>query len=325
MLSRSQLLVHAKVVLFDLLCSKGQNLIFTMIDFHCHILPSIDDGAVSIDESIAMAKALSSFGYKTVCCTPHCVKGYYDIAPQKVREATLMLQADLDNADVQLELWSGMEYMLDEHFSEFADDLLPLGDTKLVLCEAPFQADQWHVLQGLKLIREKGFVPLIAHPERSPYFYKVLSGSGTTGAVRVKADDQSYRREKHMGQKNQLRVKGFLKKLWPFASRVQYPEQEGACCTLKDLPDTCLFQANLGSFTGYYGPQVQARAYELLKKNEFTGIASDLHDGASAAQILHHDKLSFNPLLRKLADWKGDVSSVSNIYSKKEGVQAELF
>ena len=98
-----------------------------MIDYHCHILPAIDDGAVSIDESIAMAKSLSDFGYKTVCCTPHCIKGYYDITPQKVREATLMLQADLDNADIPLELWPGMEYMLDEYFSEHADDLLPLA------------------------------------------------------------------------------------------------------------------------------------------------------------------------------------------------------
>ena len=70
-----------------------------MIDFHSHILPAFDDGAVTVDESIVMAKALADFGYKTVCCTPHCIKGTYDLTPQKVRETTMMLQADLDNAD----------------------------------------------------------------------------------------------------------------------------------------------------------------------------------------------------------------------------------
>ena len=113
-----------------------------MIDFHSHILPAVDDGAVSIDESIAIARALADFGYKTVCCTPHCIKGYYDLTPQKVRETTFMLQADLDNAEISLELWPGMEYMLDECFVEFADDLLPLGETNLILCEAPQQAHQ---------------------------------------------------------------------------------------------------------------------------------------------------------------------------------------
>ena len=134
-----------------------------MIDFHSHILPGLDDGAVTIDESIAMSKALELFGYKTVCCTPHCIKGYYELTPKRVREATLMLQADLDNADILLELWPGMEYMLDECFAEFADDLLPLGDTRLVLCEAPQRAHPEIVQEGLELIIEKGFVPLVAH------------------------------------------------------------------------------------------------------------------------------------------------------------------
>ena len=122
-----------------------------MIDFHTHILPALDDGAITVDDSIVMAKSLAAFGYTSVCCTPHCIKGYYDLTPQQVREATLMLQADLDNEGVQLDLWPGMEYMLDEYFHAFAEDLLPLGNTKLVLCEAPPQAHPGFVQEGLEI------------------------------------------------------------------------------------------------------------------------------------------------------------------------------
>ena len=290
-----------------------------MIDFHCHILPAIDDGAVSIDESIAMAKSLSDFGYKTVCCTPHCIKGYYDITPQKVREATLMLQADLDNSDIHLELWPGMEYMLDEYFSDHAEDLLPLGETKLVLCEAPPQAHAGYVHEGLKLIIEKGFVPLIAHPERTQYFYEILSQQMAGGVSREKTEEQF-----DTGFERSVSPVSFLKRL--FAPRAtHHAPQHVEVNPRPGFLEVCAFQANLGSFTGYYGPQVQTRAYELLKVGAYNGIASDLHDGGSAQNVLQRDKLEFNPLLKKLAEFSGIVSDVTNVYPVGAGEQIGLF
>ena len=70
-----------------------------------------------------------------------------------------MLQADLDNAGIHLNLWPGMEYMLDEYFCENVDDLMPLGETNLILCEAPPQAHPESVQGGLRLIIDKGFIP----------------------------------------------------------------------------------------------------------------------------------------------------------------------
>jgi protein-tyrosine phosphatase len=266
-----------------------------MIDFHSHILPAIDDGAVSIDESIAMAEALAAFGYQSVCCTPHCIKGYYDLTPQRVREATLTLQADLDNADIRLELWPGMEYMLDECFAEFADDLLPLGDTRLILCEAPQQAHPEIIQESLKLIIDKGFVPLVAHPERIQYFYEMLKPRDA--AFEVKIEDKL------------PKAKGFFQKLWPFASRVPRPASWNFDIPGAASPEGVMFQANLGSFTGYYGESVQRRAYELLKRGVYTALASDLHDGNSVVKILVNDKFDTNPLLKKLSEWDGTTNN----------------
>ena len=266
-----------------------------MIDFHSHILPAIDDGAVSIDESIAMAEALAAFGYQSVCCTPHCIKGYYDLTPQRVREVTLTLQADLDNADIRLELWPGMEYMLDECFAEFADDLLPLGDTRLILCEAPQQAHPEIIQESLKLIIDKGFVPLVAHPERIQYFYEMLKPRDA--AFEVKIEDKL------------PKAKGFFQKLWPFASRVPRPASWNFDIPGAASPEGVMFQANLGSFTGYYGESVQRRAYELLKRGVYTALASDLHDGNSVVKILVNDKFDTNPLLKKLSEWDGTTNN----------------
>jgi protein-tyrosine phosphatase len=298
-----------------------------MIDFHCHILPALDDGAISIDDSIAMAKSLSAFGYKTVCCTPHCIKGYYEANPQQVREATLMLQADLDNADVQLDLWPGMEYMLDECFAEYAEDLLPLGDTRLVLCEAPPQAHPMIVHDNLELIIAKGFVPLVAHPERTQYFYGILSSN---------AVDKD--RDAGPGARDEENLKGkksFLHRVWPFASRAsrsvsQDPKSittHGLSQTNSGLPEGVLFHANLGSFTGYYGPQVQRAAYDLLKLGAYTALASDLHESRGSSQVLIYDKFAMNPLLKHLAEFDGSAAALfkANGDAGSGGEQGSLF
>ena len=297
-----------------------------MIDFHTHILPGLDDGAITVDDSIAMAKALAAFGYKVVCCTPHCIKGYYDLTPQQVREATLMLQADLDNEDVRLELWSGMEYMLDEYFSEYAEDIMPLGDTKLVLCEAPPQADPGFVREGLGLIMDKGFVPLVARPERNPFFYEQLS---------PRKDEKGKREDSFTGandtETSTQSSSSFLKKLWPFAlSRVSRPASRSS----KEFSrlshhtpclENSIFQANLGSFTGFYGPKIQRNAYELLKLGVYTALASDLHESRTAAEVLVQDKFDNNPFLNKLAEFDGVTPEIQKNVKPEEGEQIGLF
>jgi protein-tyrosine phosphatase len=287
-----------------------------MIDFHCHLLPGLDDGAITIDDSLAMARALSAFGYKTVCCTPHCIKGYYDLTPERVREATLRLQADLDNADIDLQIWPGMEYMLDECFAEFAEDLQPLAVTRLILCEAPQLAHPGFVQEGLELIIEKGFVPLIAHPERTEYFYQRLpvKGEGLRGQGEPFASELL---AKPSG-------KSFFNRLFSRNGSKPLTLTPAPLTNLAFL-DSCLFQANLGSFTNYYGPNVQRRAYEFLKQGVYTALASDLHDNSSAHKVLSQDKFEINPLLKKLSAWDGFALPAEHNEKSEEGGQGELF
>lgn len=218
-----------------------------MIDYHCHILPALDDGAESLDESLAMARLLAGTGFREVCCAPHCISGSYDTTPGQVREAVAVLQEALKREGIAMRLRPGMEYYLDEFFLDLIE-LQPLGESRLLLVEAPGQAIAEVVRQGLRKIRALGLTPLIAHPERSEIFKSRVPRSAS-------------------------------------------------------LPEDCLLQANIGSFTGFYGPQVQRRAYDLLRAGRYAALGSDGHDAVRLPAILEawREKLLANPALRQLA------------------------
>ena len=222
-----------------------------MIDYHCHILPGCDDGAATVAESLEMARLLAAAGFREVCCTPHCIRGSYDNTPEQVRTAVVFLQKELDRAGIAVRLQPGMEYYLDEYFLDLPE-LQTLGDSDLVLVEAPGQANPKAVQAGLEKVLALGLTPLVAHPERSEIF---LSSPA------------------------------------PLASRHEV-----------------LLQGNLGSFTGFYGPQVQRCAYDLLRVGSYTVVGSDAHDAPRLGGVLEKwaEKLLVNPALRKLAYPQGE-------------------
>src|SRR6185369_3076973 len=135
-------------------------------DWHCHILPGIDDGAATLEESIAMARTLSAAGFTTVCCTPHLIKGTYECSAAGIRERTAQLQQQLAAESIPLQLIAGAEYYLDEYLPELLHDPLPLGDSQLLLIEIPNHAPVEFVKQTCYRIKGSGYTPLIAHPER---------------------------------------------------------------------------------------------------------------------------------------------------------------
>ena len=83
-----------------------------MIDWHCHILPGIDDGPATMDEAVEMANALRQAGYATVYCTPHLIKGSFEADNVTVRSTLAALQAELARQRIELLLLPGREYYL---------------------------------------------------------------------------------------------------------------------------------------------------------------------------------------------------------------------
>jgi len=136
-----------------------------MIDIHCHILPSIDDGPKDEETSIDMLKIAAEDGIKSIIATPHFEEMIKPtVADVKDRISMLKQKA----AALGINLYTGMEVYLTP---ETPDDLkkgklLTLADSKYLLVEFPFQQIPPYIDNILFEIMVQGKVPVIAHPER---------------------------------------------------------------------------------------------------------------------------------------------------------------
>lgn len=231
-----------------------------MIDWHCHILPELDDGASSLDESLAMAHLLSSAGYTYICCTPHRLRGMYETAPGAMRRGVAELQDTFSRTGIALTLLEGMEYCLDEFFvDDFFRDPVTLAGTNHVLVETPANADPMLLRENIFALTRKGYVPLFAHPERHAFLAPPKRSAGTFSSL-----------------------------LWSRARNVDLSEDEQLDETLLgELRQMgCLFQGNLGSVAGYYGSLVQQQEQRLRTAGLYACYGSDGHTAASLEKFL---------------------------------------
>lgn len=146
------------------------NLFEGSIDFHNHLLPGIDDGSKSIAQSLQMVDAYQSLGFRGVLCSPHIFMEYFPNTPWSIGAAFDQLSGELlkvDKSDFLLGYTA--EYMLDESFLELLNSdqkLLPVFNNYL-LVELPFFFNNKQLLiETILHIRERGFIPILAHPER---------------------------------------------------------------------------------------------------------------------------------------------------------------
>jgi protein-tyrosine phosphatase len=153
------------------------------VDLHCHLLPSVDDGAQNLEESLAMARALAGAGFSDIAPSPHAWPELPDAAAIDERRASL--QGALTEAGIELNLHPNAENRLDGEFFERLErgEARPLGSGRYVLVEAPFESPLPPLLDLIFRIKLKGLTPLIAHPERCREF----QGKGERAAEAVRA------------------------------------------------------------------------------------------------------------------------------------------
>ncbi|MFC5401541.1 tyrosine-protein phosphatase [Cohnella soli] len=140
-----------------------------MVDLHCHILPGLDDGPVTLEESLAMAQAAAKEGIRILYATPHHLRAPYENGREKVVEAVARLNETLREAAIPVEIRFGQEARVCSEFVREAweNRLLPLEGTSAVLVELPSFGipPEWDdVLHELALL---GLTPILAHPERN--------------------------------------------------------------------------------------------------------------------------------------------------------------
>lgn len=217
-------------------------------DFHCHILPNIDDGPDHIDDSVAMAAALRDAGFTKVYCTPHLMKGSFDADNQTVRTAISVLQTRLNQENIDIELLPGREYYLDEYLLNYLKDPLRMGETQYVMIEIPSHALAEFVKETLFKIKCGRLLPMIAHPERCSLL--------TMPKERETSAWLRFSKPKH-------KIPGAK------------PYEPTLLDYLREIG--CTFQGNLGSFEGRYGPDVKRTAKQFQQQGIFTHFGTDAH------------------------------------------------
>lgn len=230
-------------------------------DYHCHLLPAVDDGSADLDESIVMAQILSEFGFATVVCTPHMIRGCYENNPFRVMNGVTALQQHLLDAGLDLKLLPGCEHYLDEHLPELLlESVHARPEERTLLVEVPFRDGSEGLSSMMETFYRFGLTPLIAHPERCRAFDPQVREYGLQGALSF--------------------VMG----------RSRGTELTDEASVLAMQRAGCMFQGNLGSFAGRYGGEVRERALLFLRHGIYSCIGSDAHRPEGLAEMLEEGK-----------------------------------
>lgn len=146
-----------------------------MIDLHSHILPGVDDGAQTIEDSVEMARKAVSQGITHLMCTPHHNNGKYSNPAKQVIAKVDELQSVLDQKDIPLTLLEGQEVRITGSLLEDIGNqeiLFTDLDNTYLLIEFPSGDVPEYSEQLFFELMSKGHVPVIVHPERNAVFRK---------------------------------------------------------------------------------------------------------------------------------------------------------
>lgn len=146
-----------------------------MLDLHCHILPGVDDGALTLDDSLAMAEKAISQGITHLMCTPHHNNGKYSNPANQVIEQVARLQQELDQRNLNLTLLEGQEVRITGTLLEDiakGDILFTDLDDTYILLEFPTGEVPAYTEQLFFQLLSQGHTPVIVHPERNAVFRK---------------------------------------------------------------------------------------------------------------------------------------------------------
>lgn len=144
-----------------------------MIDLHCHILPGVDDGARTLDESVEMARMAAAAGTTTIVATPHMLHPQFHVPGDLARRKLELVRGALADAEVDVEVVLGGEI----HFNAEVEAKLDSGEL-LPLCESRryilFELPATHVPGAFRelvwRLQMRGIFPVLAHPERNMDF-----------------------------------------------------------------------------------------------------------------------------------------------------------
>jgi tyrosine-protein phosphatase YwqE len=141
-------------------------------DLHSHLIPGIDDGSKSVDDSIEMLNRFSQLGFKKVITTPHVMSDFYKNTPEIILDGLEIVREAIKENNIPIEIEAAAEYYLDFHLDELTEkkNILTFGDNH-VLFELSFTAEPTRIKETIFNFITEGYKPILAHVERYPFYF----------------------------------------------------------------------------------------------------------------------------------------------------------
>lgn len=151
--------------------SSEPNIGYLKTDVHSHLIPAIDDGVQSIEESLDILREMEDLGYTKVITTPHTMTGSYDNTPAIINSGLDNVKKAASDSGLNIEIEAATEYFLDETFMERLsnDEPLMTFGKNLVLVETSFISPPPQLKEASFQLTMKGYKMVFAHPERYIY------------------------------------------------------------------------------------------------------------------------------------------------------------
>ncbi|MES2619583.1 MAG: CpsB/CapC family capsule biosynthesis tyrosine phosphatase [Bacteroidota bacterium] len=143
------------------------------VDLHSHLIPGIDDGVRTIQDSLDALRQFQRLGFKKVITTPHVMADGFNNTSETILSGRDKVREAIRQSDIQIEFDVGAEYYLDETMYEKVEkkNLLAIGK-EYVLVELSFFAAANNTFDLVYKMQVAGYNVILAHPERYPYYYE---------------------------------------------------------------------------------------------------------------------------------------------------------
>ncbi|WP_041632815.1 tyrosine-protein phosphatase [Maribacter sp. HTCC2170] len=144
------------------------------VDIHNHILPGIDDGAKTVEESIALIQEFAGFGVTKFIATPHIMHNYYPNNPETINSSLVILKNELlKNGMKEISLQASAEHMIDDNFEIILEEgkVMPIGQFHL-LVEMSYLQPSLNFKEAIEKVVSNNYFAILAHPERYGFMHK---------------------------------------------------------------------------------------------------------------------------------------------------------
>lgn len=145
-----------------------------MIDFHTHIIPNIDDGSRSIEETFNLIKEAKEAGFEGIVLTSHYIENYYETDVPERDVWVKAISDNLKNKGIEANLYLANEIYMSENMMKLLIDgkASTINNSSYVLFEMPLNAEPINLYDVIYSLQENKLIPVLAHPERYSFVQK---------------------------------------------------------------------------------------------------------------------------------------------------------